>query len=107
MTTQYRPIYYDTETTGIKSDRDRIVELAAFDPVENRTFVHLIHPGCPIPKEASAIHGISDEMVKEAHPFKEIAQMFVAFCPAHSVLIAHNNDAFDKPFLEAELKEPA
>src|ERR1700733_12979124 len=104
MAQQYRPIYYDTETTGIRSDKDRIIELAAFDPIENRTFVHLINPGFSIPPEATAIHHITDAMVKEAPNFKEVAEMFIGFCPEKSVLIANNNDAFDKQFLHAECK---
>lgn len=99
-----RPIYYDTETTGIRNDKDRIIELAAYDPVEDRSFTRLIHPGIPIPKEATAIHHISDAMVQEAPPFKQIAEEFIAFCPQDTVLIAHNNDAFDKLFLEQEFK---
>ena len=51
MANKPRPIYYDTETTGIRNDKDRIIELAAYDPIENRTFCHLINPGMPIPKE--------------------------------------------------------
>jgi len=66
-----RPIYYDTETTGIRPDKDRIIEIAAFDPKENKTFHSLIHPGCPIPKEASAIHHIYDETVKDAPALKK------------------------------------
>jgi DNA polymerase III subunit epsilon len=104
MSKRLRPIYYDTETTGVRSDRDRIIELAAFDPVENRTFCRFINPGFPIPPEATAIHHISDEMVADAPSFKGIAEEFVAFCPEGTVLIAHNNDAFDKLFLEQEFK---
>lgn len=99
-----RPIYYDTETTGIRNDKDRIIELAAYDPVENRTFCRFINPGCPIPPEATAIHHISDEMVADAPTFKVIAEEFVQFCPSETVLIAHNNDAFDKLFMEQEFK---
>ncbi len=99
-----RPIYYDTETTGVRNDKDRIIELAAYDPVENRTFCKLINPGCPIPKEATAIHHISDEMVADAPTFKIVAEEFLAFCPEQTVLIAHNNDAFDKLFMEQEFK---
>ncbi len=101
---KYRPIYYDTETTGVRSDKDRIIELAAYDPVEERTFVRLINPGMSIPLEATAIHNITNEMVREAPSFRVIAEQFVAFCPENTVLIAHNNDAFDKLFLEAEFK---
>ncbi|MEM8727734.1 MAG: DUF3820 family protein [Chlamydiota bacterium] len=99
-----RPIYYDTETTGIRPDKDRLVEIAAFDPVRDRTFHGLINPGCPIPPEASAIHHISDEMVRDAPDFAEVAKRFIEFCSGDGALIAHNNDAFDKPFLEHECK---
>src|SRR5205085_1605485 len=97
-----RAIYYDTETTGIKSDKDRIIELAAFDPLLDKTFVSLIQPGIPIPIEATAIHGISNEMVENAPSFAEVGKQFAEFCSGDVVLIAHNNDAFDKLFLEAE-----
>lgn len=99
-----RPIYYDTETTGVRSEKDRIIELAAYDPVEDRTFVQLINPGCPIPLEATAIHHITNEMVASAPSFRDVALAFIEFCPEDTVLIAHNNDAFDKVFMEAEFK---
>ncbi len=99
-----RPIYYDTETTGISAAKDRIVEIAAFDPVQNRTFVQFVNPGMPIPKEASAIHHITDEMVKDAPTWQEIGRTFEEFCGSDTVLIAHNNDSFDKVFLEEEYK---
>lgn len=97
-----RPIYYDTETTGVSSEKDRIIELAAYDPIENRSFCEFIQPGFPIPKEATAVHNITDEMVKDAPTFAEIGQAFAEFCPENTILIAHNNDGFDKFFIEAE-----
>lgn len=97
-----RPIYYDTETTGIRTDKDRIIEIAAYDPVLNRTFERLINPGCPIPAEATAIHKISDAMVAEAPDFKTVASEFVEFCHGDIVLIAHNNDSFDMPMIRSE-----
>ncbi len=99
-----RPIYYDTETTGIRSDKDRIIEIAAFDPVQDRTFVHLVNPGVPIPPEATAVHKITDAMVAESPSFQEVGAAFIEFCAGETVLIAHNNDAFDKLFLENEFK---
>jgi len=99
-----RPIYYDTETTGVKPGKDRVVEIAAFDPKENRTFCTFTNPQMPIPAEASAITHITDDMVKDAPLIKEALTAFVEFCTGDVVLIAHNNDAFDKLFLEAEFE---
>ncbi len=99
-----RIIYYDTETTGVRSDKDRIIEIAAFDPKEERSFVQLVNPQCPIPPEATSIHNISDEMVASAAPFADVGQEFAAFCGEGAILVAHNNDSFDKLFLEAEFK---
>lgn len=97
-----RPIFYDTETTGTRSDKDFVVELAAFDPTLDRTFEMLINPGCPIPKEVSAVHKITDEMVANAPSFAEVGKKFIEFCSGEVVLIAHNNDSFDYHFLKNE-----
>lgn len=97
-----RPIFYDTETTGVKPDKDRIIEIAAYDPELDRTFHALINPETPIPPDASAIHHITDDMVKDAPTFKEVGAEFATFCQDEVVLIAHNNDAFDLPFIQAE-----
>lgn len=96
------PIYYDTETTGTRPDKDRIIEIAAFDPERNETFVKFVNPGCPIPPESTAITNITDEMVSQAPSFQVVGQMFIDFCGPDAILIAHNNDRFDKLFLEAE-----
>lgn len=99
-----RIIFYDTETTGIRHEKDRIIELAAYDPADKREFEQLINPGCPIPPEASNIHHITDEMVKDAPSFAEVGKAFAEFCTEDAILIAHNNEAFDKLFLESEYK---
>lgn len=97
-----KPIFYDTETTGVKPGKDRIIEIAAFDPTHDRTFCTFTNPECPIPAESTAITNITDDMVKDAPLIKEALSAFVEFCEGDVVLIAHNNDAFDKLFLEAE-----
>ncbi len=97
-----RPIYYDTETTGVKPSKDRIVEIAAYDPEKDKTYCSFVCPEMPIPAEASAISGITDDMVKDAPLFKEVGPAFAEFCSGDTILIAHNNDAFDKLFLENE-----
>lgn len=99
-----RAIYYDTETTGIRSDKDRIIEIAAYDPVLDRTFEKLVNPGCPIPPDATAIHHITDDMVANAPSFAQIGAEFVEFCSGDVILIAHNNDGFDVHFLRNEFQ---
>jgi len=102
-----RPIYYDTETTGVKADKDKIIEIAAYDPYQDLSFVSFINPQIPIPSEATHIHHITDEMVKDAPSFAEVGKKFLEFCSGDVVLIAHNNDSFDKLFLEAEFTRSA
>lgn len=99
-----RPIYYDTETTGVKPEKDRIIEIAAYDPVRDCSFEALVNPGIPIPPDATAIHHITNEMVAGASDFGEVAQRFTAFCEGDVVLIAHNNDSFDQLFLKWEFE---
>lgn len=97
-------IFYDTETTGVKPGKDLIVEIAAFDPSRSEPFCTLVNPECPIPSESTAITGITDEMVKDAPKIKEALEMFSNYCGTQAVLVAHNNDAFDKLFLQFEFQ---
>ena len=99
-----RPIYYDTETTGVRPEKDRIIEIAAYDPILDKKFTQLVNPGISIPEEATAIHGITNEMVAETPSFAEAGKAFIEFCSGSCVLIAHNNDNFDKHFLMHEGK---
>lgn len=102
-----RAIYFDTETTGTRAGFDRIVELAAYDPVNDRSFVRLINPGIAIPQEAINIHKITDAMVQDAPSFKEVMAEFLEFCEGQIALVAHNLISFDLPFIQAECKRSA
>ena len=72
-----RPLaFFDIESTGTRPDKDRIVEISVLkvQPDGNtviRTF--RVNPECPIPEESTAIHGITDEDVKNEPNFKELA----------------------------------
>ncbi|MDE3055982.1 MAG: DUF3820 family protein [Verrucomicrobiota bacterium] len=99
-----RGIYYDTETTGTRPGSDRIIEIAAFDPEGDRVFCTLVQPECPIPAGATAVHGITDAMVQDAPTIAQALAAFAEFCTPDAILIAHNNDSFDKLFLAAEAK---
>jgi DNA polymerase III subunit epsilon len=99
-----RPIFYDFETTGTDIQNDRVIELAAFDPYLKKTFERFINPGRAIPQAATAIHHITDEMVKDAPTFEIVGPEFLKFCQGDIVLVAHNNDNFDYLFLLQETK---
>ena len=64
---------FDCETTGTDPDADEIVSLALVlldrDGVETGRFSSLVRPSCPIPEDATAIHGISDADVADAPTF--------------------------------------
>jgi DNA polymerase-3 subunit epsilon len=99
-----RPIYYDTETTGLSSKNDRIIEIAAYDPYLKKNFQSLINPKMPIPLESQKICNITDEMVADSPTFDEVTERFIKFASGNTILIAHNNDSFDIHFLKEEFK---
>ena len=94
----------DTETTGRDSNEDRVVEVAGVVWSKGEVIARhawLIDPGCPIPKEAFEVHGISDADVAGKPAFAQILEEMVsAFMGA--VPVAYNAE-FDKGFLLAEL----
>lgn len=100
-----RPIcFFDTETTGTNTEIDRIVELAVVKLFPDGTIKEartLINPQMPIPLEASEVHGITDEMVKDAKPFSEVAVKLSAFM-SDCDLAGHNISSFDIPLLSNE-----
>lgn len=97
-------IFYDTETTGTQIDKDRIVELAAYNGTTSESFQTLVNPEIPIPAEATKIHGITTAEVADAPRFPEAYQKFIEFCGTDNILVAHNNNAFDYPLLVRECR---
>ncbi len=100
-----RPIaFIDLETTGVTVSTDRIVELAIVKIMPDGTRVtkrKLINPQMPIPQVTSDIHGITDDMVKDAPTFKQISnevKQFLENCD----LGGYNSNRFDIPLLMEE-----
>jgi DNA polymerase-3 subunit epsilon len=100
-----RPIcFIDLETTGINISLDRIVEIAIVKigldgtkQVKRR----LVNPEMPIPKASSDVHGITDEMVKDAPSFKVLANEIKQFMEG-SDIGGYNSNRFDVPILNEE-----
>lgn len=100
-----RPIlFFDLETTGVDAGKDKIIELAMvkISPNGNReTLVRKVNPGIPIPAETTAIHGITDEDVKDAPLFKQIAHEVYDWMK-NCDLGGYNSSKFDMPLLAEE-----
>jgi DNA polymerase III subunit epsilon len=100
-----RPIaFFDLETTGVNLSTDRIVEIAVIKllPDGSRQVKRkLINPQMPIPASSTDIHGITNDMVKDAPTFKQAAneiKMFIEGCD----LGGYNSNRFDIPILMEE-----
>lgn len=94
----------DTETTGRDAATDRIVEIGIVigrgGTIERR-LNWLVNPGMPIPDAAREVHGISDDDVKDAPTFAQIAGEIAE--ALRGAIPAAYNASFDKGFVAAEL----
>ncbi len=100
-----KPIcFFDLETTGTDPGKDRIVEIAVLKlDINNqkKEMVWRVNPECPIPEEASSVHGITNEMVKDKPSFKFYSKEIYQFIK-DSDLAGYNVDRFDLPLLVEE-----
>ena len=101
-----REIILDTETTGLSpTTGDRLVEIGCVELINHipsgKTYHVYLNPERTMPKEAEAIHGLSDVFLKDKPLFKSIAFEFLTFI-GEAPLIIHNA-SFDMGFINAEL----
>jgi DNA polymerase III epsilon subunit family exonuclease len=97
-------VVVDIEATGAKMPPNRIIELGSYRIRGGRivdNFTTLVNPEIPIPRFVAALTGISNEMVKQAPLFAEVAPKWLEFVE-DAVLIAHNAP-FDTNFLNHEI----
>ncbi len=100
-----RPIvFFDLETTGVDTSRDRIVEISMIkvnpdgsEEVKTRR----LNPEMPIPPESTAVHGITDEDVKDCPTFAQIAKSLEEFLQGCD-FGGFNSNRFDLPVLVEE-----
>ncbi len=99
-------IAFDTETTGLSAAQGRIVEIAAlkFDIAGNviGDMAQLINPQGPIPPEATAIHGITDQDVASMPAITDVLPRFLEFAAAESAILLAQNALFDIGFVNHE-----
>ena len=98
--------FLDFETTGLSSpDGDRVIEVAiirlsSLDDPDPVRFQHLIQPGMTVPKSSIAIHGIRDDMLKDAPSFADILDDITLHLEG-ALVVAHHAP-FDIGFLQTE-----
>jgi len=98
-------VVLDLETTGTWIDQDRIIEIAMIKCTpqgDRETYDKRINPGIPIPPAVSELIGITDEDVKGAPMFKDIAEEVMAFIEGCD-LAGFNAARFDLPLLRREI----
>jgi DNA polymerase III subunit epsilon len=100
-----RPLaFFDLETTGLNITKDRIVEMHILkvnpdQSIEEKTY--LLNPTIPISPEAAAVHGISNEDVKDCPTFADKASDILAFFD-NCDLAGFNSNRFDIPLISEE-----
>lgn len=101
----HKPLcFFDLETTGINVGKDRIVEISVLKvyPNGNKESKTLrVNPGIPISREATSVHGISNEDVANEPSFKEIAPQIWEMMK-DSDIAGYNSNRFDVPLLAEE-----
>jgi DNA polymerase III epsilon subunit family exonuclease len=97
-------VVVDVEATGAKTPPNRLIELGAYRIRAGRIvdkFLSLVNPEIPIPRFVASLTGISNDMVREAPVFADVAPKWLDFV-SDSVLVAHNAP-FDTSFLNHEI----
>ena len=97
-------ISFDLETTGLNPDKDQITEIAACRFVNGEfteEYTTLINPGIPIPKNITALTGISNKMVEESPSINDVLPEFLEFVGS-TPLVAQNIN-FDYSFITKNL----
>ena len=97
-------VFFDLETTGVDTAKDRIVEISMVKVMPNGDEIvrtRLINPQMHIPEDATAVHGITDEDVKDQPTFAQIAKSLSQFIEGCD-FGGFNSNRFDLPMLVEE-----
>lgn len=103
-----REIVFDTETTGLSVEKgDRLVDIGAVELINHlptgKVYHQYINPERSVPEEVVAVHGLTEDFLKDFPTFEEVAKDFVDFVGDDGILVAHNAN-FDMSFINYQLK---
>ena len=94
-------VVFDLETTGVNPERDVIIEISAVRVCDGEVVAEystLVNPKRHIPAGATAVNGITDDMVRDAPVFEKALADFDAFAGS-LILVGHNIHTFDMKFI--------
>ena len=97
-------VFFDLETTGTNISTDRIVEISVVKVMpdgEQIVRTRRINPEKPIPADATAVHHITDEDVKDCPSFRQVAKSLREFMVGCD-FCGFNSNRFDLPLLAEE-----
>lgn len=98
-------VFFDIESTGLNVLKDRILQIALIKYQKSNDEVlelfYTINPGVPISEEAYAVHGISNEMLRNKPLFEQVGKEIFDFI-GNADLAGYNSDRFDIPMLMEE-----
>ena len=102
-----KEVLLDTETTGLSSVNDKIIEIACIEIEDHiptgEKFHVFLNPEMEISQGAYDTHGISKEFLKDKPKFNNVAKDFIKFIDGKKLVI--HNAEFDLAFLNKELKD--
>lgn len=103
-------VFIDTETTGTHIDKDKILQIGAVVVKQgkiSKVYDQLINPEMHIPDGASAVNGITDEMVADAPKMKDVIKDFSQdiLTPNNGVIVTWNGVKFDVPLINRITRE--
>ena len=98
-------VFFDIESTGLNVLKDRILQIALIKYSKDQDLplelFLMINPGIPISEEAYAVHGISNEMVRNKPTFNQVGKEIFDFI-GNADIAGYNSDRFDVPMLMEE-----
>lgn len=99
--------FFDLETTGADTSSDRIVQIGMIFCDSNLNVIEeksrLVNPEISIPQEASDVHGITDDMVRNEPTFSRIAKSLYEKIKGH-IMVGYNSNRFDRSLLFSEFR---